>query len=70
MELNVDVLRPCMMYLVLCQIDSTNDITIGLQQILINPQVIKQLLKSNYLLHNLCHGHILGLHSRQYNKRL
>ena len=40
-EPDVDVLRPYMIYLILCQIDSTHAISIDLQQILINPQVIE-----------------------------
>ena len=53
-----------------CQIDSIHAITVDLQQILINSQVIEQPLKPYYLLHSRRHGHILGLRSRQRDSRL
>ena len=52
-EPDVNVFHPCMLYLIFCQIDSTHAITIDLQQILINHQVIKQPLKTNCLFHSL-----------------
>ena len=39
------MLHPCMIHLILCQIDSTHAITVDLQEIMINPQVVKQPLK-------------------------
>ena len=69
-EPDINMVHPCMIYLVLCQIDSTHAITIDLQQILINYQVVKQHLKPNCLLHSLRHGYILGLRSRLFDSRL
>jgi len=61
----VNMLCPCMINLVIYQIDITHAITIDFQWILINLQVVKRPLNSNCLFHSLHHDHIFSLRSRQ-----